>query len=132
MPGKAPALVIATDPEAETRTYSPSDWTRLSREELLARINAAGVVGMGGAGFPAGVKLNVRPDVKLDTLILNGAECEPCLTSDHRLMVEYARDVVEGAKIMLKILGITYCAIGIENNKPDAIDLESGHRPGCA
>jgi len=123
MAGKAPALVIATDPEAEPRTYSPSDWTRLSREELLARINAAGVVGMGGAGFPAGVKLNVRPDVKLDTLILNGAECEPCLTSDHRLMVEYARDVVEGAKIMLKILGITYCAIGIENNKPDAIDI---------
>lgn len=123
MVGNAPALVIANDPEAEPKAYTPCDWTKLSKEELLARIRAAGVVGMGGAGFPAAVKLNVRPDVKLDTLILNGAECEPCLTSDHRLMVEHAKEVVEGAKIILKILGINYCAIGVENNKPDAINM---------
>ncbi|MBW2107051.1 MAG: electron transport complex subunit RsxC [Deltaproteobacteria bacterium] len=121
MVGNAPSLVIATDPEAEPRTYSPSDWTRLSKDELLAKIKEAGIVGMGGAGFPAGVKLSVRPDVKLDTLILNGAECEPYLTSDHRLMVEHAKEVVEGAKIILKVLGINYCAIGVENNKPEAI-----------
>jgi electron transport complex protein RnfC len=123
MVGNAPALVIANDPEAEPKSYTASDWTSLSKEELLTKINEAGIVGMGGAGFPAGVKLNVRPDVKLDTLILNGAECEPCLTSDHRLMVEHAKEVVEGAKIILKILGISYCAIGVEDNKPDAIDL---------
>jgi electron transport complex protein RnfC len=89
---------------------------------MLTKIKDAGVVGLGGAGFPAGFKLDVRPDVKLDKLILNGAECEPYLTSDHRVMVEYPKDIVEGAKMMLKILGINYCAIGIENNKPDAIE----------
>jgi len=121
MVGSAQALVIVADPEAPRRVYSPSDWTKMSREELLAKINAGGIVGMGGAGFPAGAKLNVKPTDKLDTLILNGAECEPYLTSDHRLMVEYAKDIVAGAKIILKVLGINYCAIGVENNKPDAI-----------
>jgi electron transport complex protein RnfC len=119
--GNAPALVIATDGEAEAKSYSPVDWTKLSKEELLAKIKDGGVVGMGGAGFPAGVKLSIRPGVKLDTLILNGAECEPYLTSDHRLMVEHAKEVVEGAKIILKVIEINYCAIGVENNKPDAI-----------
>jgi len=122
MVGNASALVISADPDAQLRSYSAVDWTQFSKEELLTKIKAGGVVGMGGAGFPAGVKLTIRPGVKLDTLILNGAECEPCLTSDHRLMVEHAREVVEGAKIILKILGISYCAIGIENNKPDAIE----------
>lgn len=122
MVGNASALVISADPDTQPRSYSPVDWTQFSKEELLARIKAAGVVGMGGAGFPAWAKLTIRPGVKLDTLILNGAECEPCLTSDHRLMVEHAKEVVEGAKIILKILGIRYCAIGIENNKPDAIE----------
>jgi len=121
--GNASALVISADSDAQLRSYSAVDWTRFSKEELLTRIKAGGVVGMGGAGFPAGVKLTIRPGVKLDTLILNGAECEPCLTSDHRLMVEHAGEVVEGAKIILKILGISYCAIAIENNKPDAIEI---------
>jgi len=123
MVGNAPALVIAADKEeGEEKSYSQADWTQMSKEELLGKIKDAGVVGMGGAGFPAAVKLTIKPGVKLDTLILNGAECEPCLTSDHRLMVEYAKDIVEGAKIILKILEIKYCAIGIENNKPDAIE----------
>jgi electron transport complex protein RnfC len=122
MVGNASALVISADPDTQPRSYSPVDWRELSKEELLARIKAAGVVGMGGAGFPVWAKLTIRPGVKLDTLILNGAECEPCLTSDHRLMVEYAKEVVEGAKIILEILGIRYCAVGIENNKPDAIE----------
>ncbi len=121
--GNASALAIEADPEAEPKTYSPVDWTSFSREEMLAKIKDAGVIGMGGAGFPAGFKLDVRPDVKLDTLILNGAECEPYLTSDHRVMLEYPKDIVEGAKIMLKILGINYCAIGVENNKPNAIEI---------
>ena len=62
-------------------------------------VQRAGLVGLGGAGFPAHVKLNVSPEVKLDTLILNGAECEPYITADHRIMVEHADEVVEGAKI---------------------------------
>ncbi len=120
--GNASALVIATDPEASPRSYEPVDWTNFSREELIAKIKDAGVVGLGGAGFPVGFKLDVKPGVKIDTLILNGAECEPYLTSDNRVMVEYPKDIVEGAKVMLKILGIDYCAIGIENNKPEAIE----------
>jgi electron transport complex protein RnfC len=123
MVGNAPALVISADQDAQPRSFSPADWTQFSKEELLAKIKDAGVVGMGGAGFPAGVKLTIRPGVKLDTLILNGAECEPSLTSDHRIMVEHANEIIEGAKIILKILGIRYCAIGIENNKPDAIEI---------
>lgn len=120
--GKAPALVISTDPEAKPSSYSPVDWRSFSREKLLSRIADAGIVGLGGAGFPADVKLNVKQGIKLDTLILNGAECEPCVTCDHRVMVEYPKDVIEGAKILLTILGIDYCAIGVENNKPDAIE----------
>ena len=121
MVGYADALVIAADPEAEAKSYTPTDWKDMSKEDILSKINEGGVVGMGGAGFPAGVKLNVKPGIKLDTLILNGAECEPCLTSDHRLMVEHAKEVVEGAKIILKVLGINYCAIGVEDNKPESI-----------
>ena len=120
--GKAPALLIATDPEVVEPTYVPIDWRPLSREELLAKIAAAGIVGLGGAGFPADVKLNVKPGVKLDTLILNGAECEPYITCDHRVMLDYAKEIVEGAKILLTVLGIDYCVIGVENNKPDAIE----------
>lgn len=119
--GKAPALCIATDPEAIAPTYSPVDWRLFSRKALLARIADAGIVGLGGAGFPADIKLDVTPDVKLDTLVLNGAECEPYITCDHRVMLEYPQEIIEGAKILLTILGIDYCAIGIENNKPDAI-----------
>ena len=75
----------------------------------------------GGAGFPTHVKLKPPADSPVDTLILNGAECEPYITADHRVMLEQAPAVVEGAKIILKILGIGKCFIGIENNKPDAV-----------
>jgi electron transport complex protein RnfC len=119
--GKAQALVIRTDPESVAPAYSPVDWRVFSREQLRERIAAAGIVGLGGAGFPTDAKLNLKPDVKLDTLILNGAECEPYITCDHRIMVEHAGEIVEGAKILLTVLGISYCAIGVENNKPDAI-----------
>jgi electron transport complex protein RnfC len=79
-------------------------------------------VGIGGAGFPTHVKLSPPPEAKVDTLILNGAECEPYLTTDHRLMLENTEDVIEGAKIILHILGIKKCHIGIEANKQDAIE----------
>ena len=122
MMGKSPAVVITFDPEAKPVGYSPVDWRRFSRQELLDRIRSAGIVGLGGAGFPAHAKLDVGQNVPLDTLILNGAECEPYLTCDHRIMVEHAADVIEGARIILRILGIQNCVIGIENNKPEAID----------
>jgi electron transport complex protein RnfC len=123
MTGKAPALVISGDPEAAAPGYDFEDWRRFSRQELLDRIRSAGIVGLGGAGFPAHFKLDVDPQARLDTLILNGSECEPYLTCDHRIMVEHAPEVIEGAKIILTILGIHSCIIGVETNKPDAIDI---------
>lgn len=83
-------------------------------------IKDAGIVGMGGAGFPTHIKLS--PPVKVDTLIINGAECEPFLTADHRLMVERADGIVKGIQVIQKILGVKNVYVGIEDNKPDAIE----------
>ncbi|MEI6133528.1 MAG: electron transport complex subunit RsxC [Desulfomonile sp.] len=116
------AVIIDRDPEAPPRQYDSEDWRKLSREQLLARVKNAGIVGMGGAGFPTFVKLSPPPNAKIDTLVLNGAECEPYLTTDHRLMLEYPEKIIEGTKIILKILGIKQGIIGIELNKPDAIN----------
>ena len=80
-----------------------------------------GVVGLGGATFPTAVKLAVPSEKKVDTLILNGVECEPYLSSDHRLMLEKTEQILQGARLMQKALGIQKVVVGIENNKPDAI-----------
>ena len=117
------AIVIDRDPQAAPRVYETEDWRKIPGDLLLARVKEAGIVGLGGAGFPTHVKLSPPPSAKVDTLILNGAECEPYLTTDHRLMLEYTNQVIEGAKIILKILGIKKCVIGIELNKPDAINV---------
>jgi len=119
---KAPSITILTDTQAQPRTYGPADWKAMPRDEMLSRIKEAGIVGIGGAGFPTHVKLAPPPAAKVDTLLLNGAECEPYLTTDHRLMLESPGDVVGGASIILRILGINECKIGIEANKPAAID----------
>lgn len=91
------------------------------RNAILDRIKANGVVGLGGATFPAHVKLNPAPGSKAECLIINGAECEPYLTSDYRVMLERTEEVVVGAAIMQKVLGGCRCVIGIEENKPEAI-----------
>ena len=118
----APSVTIKTDPEAVSPTWeADGDWQQLSAEELLQKVHQAGIIGIGGAGFPTHVKLKPPADSPVDTLLLNGAECEPYITADHRMMLEKAEEIVEGAKILLKILGIKSCAIGIEINKPDAI-----------
>ena len=88
-------------------------------EEIKARIKDCGIVGLGGAGFPTAVK--VAPKTPVDTLIVNGAECEPYLTCDHRLMVEKTDEIVRGARLIATALGVQNIAIGIEKNKPDAI-----------
>ena len=95
--------------------------TTLSAKELLEKVRKAGIIGIGGAGFPTHVKLAPPANTPVDTLLLNGAECEPYITADHRQMLEHADEIVEGARIILKILGVRQCKIGIENNKPDAI-----------
>ena len=89
-------------------------------EEIKARIKEAGIVGLGGAGFPTAVK--VSPRTPVDTLILNGAECEPYLTCDHRLMLEKTDEIARGARYIAKALGVTNIIIGIEANKPDCIE----------
>ena len=91
------------------------------RAAILDKIKACGVVGLGGATFPAHVKLNPAPGSVAECLIINGAECEPYLTSDFRIMIERPKEIVIGAAIMQKVLGDCKCVIGIEENKPEAI-----------
>ena len=98
-----------------------ADWKNTDPAELKQRVWDAGIVGMGGAGFPAHVKLSPPEGKTIDTLILNGAECEPYLTADHRIMLESAEKVVKGAAIIARILGLETAVIGVEANKPDAI-----------
>jgi len=119
----SPSITIKTDPDASPRDWQPvGDWRQNSGEELLQKVHHAGIIGIGGAGFPTHVKLKPPADTPVDTLLLNGAECEPYITADHRMMLEHSAEVVEGARILLKILAIKTCVIGIENNKPDAIE----------
>jgi len=97
-------------------------WEDLGAEQIVEAVQQGGVVGLGGAAFPTHVKLAPPRDVHVETIILNGAECEPYLTTDHRIMVEYPERVQLGARIMLRTLGARRVVIGIEKNKPDAID----------
>jgi len=94
----------------------------LSKEEILAIIKEAGITGMGGAGFPTHVKLSPPKDKVIDTIIVNGAECEPFLTADHRIMLEKPELVLLGARTIMKAVGVNKCFIAIEKNKPDAIE----------
>jgi len=92
-------------------------------EEIIQKIKEAGIVGMGGATFPTHVKLVPPKGMKAGLLIINGVECEPYLTSDHRLMLEKADEIVVGTRLLMKALNVEKAVIGIENNKPDAIRL---------
>lgn len=94
----------------------------LAPEEIARRVAAAGVVGMGGAAFPAAVKLALGQRSGIHTVILNGSECEPYLSCDDRLMQECAGDIIEGARLLLRATGAQHLLVGIEDNKPDAID----------
>lgn len=94
----------------------------LDREQILERIRKCGIVGLGGATFPTHVKLSPPPGKKADILILNGAECEPYLTSDYRIMLERGEEIVIGAEIMKLVLGVPRVVIGIEENKPETIE----------
>ncbi len=97
----------------------------LSGEEIVKKIQDAGIVGLGGATFPTHVKLVPPKGMKADTLIINGVECEPYLTSDHRLMLEKADEILVGTRLLMKAMNVEKATIGIENNKPDAIQLLS-------
>jgi len=93
----------------------------MTREQIIERCQQCGLVGLGGATFPTHIKMTVPAGKKCDLLIINGVECEPYLTSDHRLMLEKGAEVLTGASIIMKALGVDNAVVGIEANKPDAI-----------
>ena len=121
---KMNAIVIKNDGLDEmSPDIKPRDWRKLSPKEIVDAVREAGLVGMGGATFPTHVKLSPPPDKKIQYIIINGAECEPYLTSDHRAMLETPEQIIEGLKILMKVFGLDEGYIAIENNKPDAIAL---------
>lgn len=99
---------------------------KLSAQEIITKIKDAGIVGMGGATFPAHVKLSIPQGKKAECLIINGVECEPYLTSDHRTMLERGEELLVGVTILMKAINVSKAYVGIESNKPDAIALLSG------
>ena len=107
--------------DANVSSYSCEDVSNLSKEEIVTLIREAGIVGLGGAGFPTHVKLSPPKGKKIDTLIINGAECEPFLTCDYRLMLEKPKEIIQGVRLIAKVLGVKNVIIGVEENKPDAI-----------
>ena len=118
------SVVIENDFQEEwTSLKDHPDYLSLSPEQLKEMVKDAGLVGMGGAAFPTHVKLSPPKEKPIDVLIINGAECEPYLTADYRLMIERPSDIIEGTKVLMKILGVKKAFIGIEDNKPDAIDI---------
>ena len=122
---KRPAVFIDVEGDEWVETIDRSDVLirecSLTKDEILARIQAAGIVGLGGATFPAHVKLNPPPGKKASCLIINAVECEPYLTNDHALMLEKGEEILVGVSITMQVLDVTKAYIGIENNKPDAI-----------
>jgi electron transport complex protein RnfC len=116
-----PAVEVSSDTKDEFCELEKLDWQSASPEQLLEKIANAGLVGMGGAAFPTVVKLSPPKTKKIDVLVLNGAECEPYLTADYRLMLENPESVLRGVAIFAKILGVKRCIIGVEANKPDAV-----------
>jgi len=128
----APCIVIETDGRDEwiehngtSRGFPGSgtlDFTDMSKADLVERIRNAGIAGMGGAGFPSAVKLTLQPHVTIDTLIINGTECEPYITADDRLMRERPERIIGGARILQHLIEPRETLIGVEDNKPEGIN----------
>ena len=119
---KMQGIIIENDGEYNEIEMVPKDPYVMSKDEILASIREAGIVGMGGAGFPTFIKLNPPNSDEIDHIIINGAECEPYLTSDHRVMLEETDRVVLGLSVILHMFPKAKGVIGIEDNKPDAIE----------
>lgn len=124
---KKPAIIIKADgndewDESIDRSSKLSTEINLSPKEIVDKINAMGIVGLGGATFPSFVKLMVPDGKKVEYLVINGVECEPYLTADHRVMLERSEEVLMGVKILKTALQVEKAVIGIENNKKDAIN----------
>jgi len=118
------AVVIDVDQESNSvaePTWPLKPVDDLTPDDIRTIAREAGIVGLGGATFPTAVKLSPPENVKIDTLIINGAECEPYLTADHRLMLEHTDEVIRGAELVRRAVGAEKVFVGIEKNKPDAI-----------
>ncbi|HEX9092908.1 MAG TPA: electron transport complex subunit RsxC, partial [Coriobacteriia bacterium] len=120
-PGGLRAMSVTIAPDAD-QDYATFDAVDAPRDDVRATVRAAGIVGLGGAAFPSAVKLAPPKQFTIDTVILNGCECEPYLTCDHRLMLEKAEAVIAGAELIASAVGATRTVIAVEDNKPDAVD----------
>lgn len=119
---KVQSVIIESDGKdrwVKTKGMHPE---KSSKDEILAKIRECGIVGLGGAAFPTHVKLNPPEGKKVDTVIINGVECEPFITADHRLMLEEGERILRGAEIVARVLGVKRIVIAIEDNKPDALE----------
>lgn len=117
----ANSIIIENDGKYEETEFVPARLEKLTKEEILKRIQDGGVVGMGGAGFPTHVKLSPKMPEKIEYVLVNGAECEPYLTSNHRKMLDEPGEIIEGLRIMLTLFENAKGYICIEDNKPDCI-----------
>ncbi|MCX7180984.1 MAG: electron transport complex subunit RsxC, partial [Proteobacteria bacterium] len=116
-------ITIQTKPSEDDPQFPEQpDWQALPVAQMLERIRDAGVVGLGGAAFPTYRKLSLPKDAKVDTLVINGSECEPYLTCDYRLMLEESEKVVLGSWLIARIIGVANCVIGVEDNKQPAAE----------
>ncbi len=127
---RQPSIIINVEGDEWEESIDRSDkletvsaHPELTPEEIVARIKAAGVTGMGGAGFPTFIKLTPPPTAKAECVIINGVECEPYITSDYRLLMEHADEVIVGLQLLMKATKVEKGYIGIETNKPKAIEL---------
>lgn len=118
---KSLSVVISVEGEFGMSAGQPAAWDQMSTEELLARIQEMGIVGLGGATFPVPLKYSIREGRRVSTFVINGVECEPFLTADHRLMLEKSDQILTGIRIVARILEPEQVLIGIEENKPDAV-----------
>ena len=127
--GKSLSIVLRPYPgdDQRVRYGAPRETDALSHDELIQAIRDTGMVGLGGAAFPTHAKLTVPPGHAIDTLVVNGCECEPYLTNDARVMVEWAGDLLRGIHLAMRACGATRAVIGIEDNKPDAIGALRRH-----
>lgn len=115
------AIVIESDGLNEWQRFAPLDWRRSDSETLLARLDHSGVVGLGGAAFPAQIKARVRQRHAIDTLIVNAAECEPYITCDDATLRAFAAEVLEGARLVAHLAGAVAIVVGIEDDTPEAL-----------
>jgi Na+-translocating ferredoxin:NAD+ oxidoreductase subunit C len=116
------SIVIAVDKNQDELELANNDLDKVTKEEIINAVKEAGIVGMGGAAFPTAVKLSPPPDKKVDAVIINGCECEPYLTCDHRLMLEKPAELLQGIKLLMKMLSVDQAFLCIEDNKDDAIE----------